>query len=39
LLDAWVDQKMGTKAYSAGSLGPAKAEMLIENDNRSWHEA
>ena len=39
LLDSWVDQKMGTKAYSAGSLGPAKAEMLIENDNRSWHEA
>jgi len=38
LLDAWVDQKIGTKAYSAGSLGPAKAEMLIENDNRSWHE-
>jgi glucose-6-phosphate 1-dehydrogenase len=38
LLDAWMDQKMGTKAYSAGSLGPAKAEMLIENDNRSWHE-
>ena len=38
LLDAWVDQKMGTKGYSAGSLGPAKAEMLIENDNRSWHE-
>ncbi|MDG1163931.1 MAG: glucose-6-phosphate dehydrogenase [Porticoccaceae bacterium] len=38
LLDAWVDQKVGTKPYSAGSLGPAKAEILIENDNRSWHE-
>ena len=38
LLDAWSEQKMGTKSYSAGSLGPAKAEILIENDNRSWHE-
>jgi glucose-6-phosphate 1-dehydrogenase len=38
LLDAWSDKKMGTKSYSAGSWGPSKAEILIENDNRSWHE-
>jgi len=38
LLDAWSDKNIGTKTYSAGSWGPAKAEILIENDNRSWHE-
>jgi len=38
LLDAWSDKKMGTKSYSAGSWGPSKAEILIESDNRSWHE-
>ena len=38
LLDAWADKKVGTKSYSAGSWGPSKAEILIESDNRSWHE-
>jgi glucose-6-phosphate 1-dehydrogenase len=26
-----------TKPYHAGSWGPAKAEILIEKDDRSWH--
>ena len=38
LLDAWDDKKIGTKSYSAGSWGPSKAEILIENDGRSWYE-
>jgi glucose-6-phosphate 1-dehydrogenase len=38
LLDAWEDKKVGTKSYSAGSWGPSKSEILIESDNRSWHE-
>lgn len=38
LLDAWADKNIGTKGYSAGSWGPSKAEILIENDGRSWYE-
>lgn len=38
LLAAWRDRKVPTKAYSAGSWGPSKAEVLIESDNRSWYE-
>lgn len=38
LLDAWEAKKVGTKSYSAGSWGPSKSEILIESDNRSWHE-
>ena len=38
LLDAWEAKKVGTKSYSAGSWGPSKSEILIETDNRSWHE-
>ena len=38
LLEAWADKKVGTKPYSAGSWGPSKAEVLIENDGRSWYE-
>ena len=38
LLDAWTEKNIGTKGYSAGSWGPAKAEILIENDGRSWYE-
>jgi len=41
----WVDQlisacqqrKVEVKPYHAGSWGPAKAEVLIEKDFRSWH--
>lgn len=39
LLDAWADKKVGTKSYSAGTWGPSKADMLMEKDRRSWHEA
>jgi len=39
LLATWKDKKIGTKSYSAGSWGPSKAEMLIENDDRSWYQA
>ena len=38
LLSAWNDKKIGSKSYSAGSWGPSKADMLIENDGRSWYE-
>ena len=39
LLDAWNKKGLGVKGYSAGSWGPSKAEMLIEKDQRSWHES
>ncbi len=38
LLASWRGKKMPTKSYSAGSWGPSKAEILIENDGRSWYE-
>jgi len=38
LLAAWSDKKIATRAYSAGSWGPSKAEVLIESDDRSWYE-
>lgn len=31
-------QNIQAKQYHAGSWGPAKAELLIEKDGRSWHE-
>jgi len=38
LLASWRSKKIPTKPYSAGSWGPSKAEILIENDDRSWYE-
>lgn len=38
LLEAWADNKVVTRSYSAGSWGPSKAELLIESDDRSWYE-
>lgn len=38
LIDAWTTQALEVKAYHAGSMGPSKADMLIEKDGRSWHE-
>ncbi len=37
LLAACADQGVTVKPYHAGSWGPAKAEILIEKDGRSWH--
>ena len=37
LLEACRERNVGAKPYHAGSWGPAKAEILIEKDNRSWH--
>lgn len=37
LIAACKSQGIDTKPYHAGSWGPAKAEILIEKDNRSWH--
>jgi glucose-6-phosphate 1-dehydrogenase len=37
LLAACADQGVSVKPYHAGSWGPAKAEILIEKDGRSWH--
>ena len=38
LIQAWQSQAMPVSHYHAGSWGPAKAELLIERDGRSWHE-
>ena len=37
IIDAWNKNKSPTRLYSSGSGGPAKAEVLIESDGRSWH--
>ena len=37
LIDACQSQNVPALAYQAGSWGPAKAEVLIEKDFRSWH--
>ena len=36
LIAAWTAEELKVHRYSAGSSGPAKAEMLIERDDRSW---
>jgi glucose-6-phosphate 1-dehydrogenase len=38
LIKACQLQNIQAKQYHAGSWGPAKAELLIEKDGRSWHE-
>jgi len=37
LIAACQSQGVTVKPYHAGSWGPAKAEILIEKDGRSWH--
>lgn len=37
LLAACQTQGVTPRPYHAGSWGPAKAELLIEKDGRSWH--
>jgi len=37
LIDACKSQGIEVKPYHAGSWGPAKSEILIEKDGRSWH--
>ncbi len=37
LIAACQSQGVTAKPYHAGSWGPAKAEILIEKDGRSWH--
>ena len=37
IIEAWNKNKSEARKYSAGSGGPAKAEVLIEGDGRSWH--
>lgn len=37
LMAACESQGVNVKPYHAGSWGPAKAEILIETDKRSWH--
>ena len=39
LIQAWRTQGVEVKGYRAGSNGPTRAELLIENDGRSWHES
>ena len=38
LIQAWEQQGMRVKSYPAGSMGPTRADLLIEKDGRSWHE-
>ena len=38
LINAWQKQQTEVRSYPAGSWGPAKSELLIEKDGRSWHE-
>lgn len=38
IIQAWDRQALEVKNYHAGSWGPAKAELLIEKDGRSWNE-
>ena len=37
LIAACKEQQVPALPYQAGSWGPAKAEVLIEKDFRSWH--
>ena len=37
LIEACRSQAIDAKPYHAGSWGPAKAEIMIEKDGRSWH--
>ena len=39
LIEAWRTQGVEVKGHRAGSNGPTRAELLIENDGRSWHES
>jgi glucose-6-phosphate 1-dehydrogenase len=38
ILDAWRQQGVEPKPYTAGSWGPSAAVALIERDRRTWHE-
>lgn len=38
LVHSWQRQGLAVRPYHAGSWGPAKAEILIEKDGRSWYE-
>jgi len=38
LIQAWQAKSLKVHRYSSGSTGPAKAEFLIERDQRSWFE-
>jgi glucose-6-phosphate 1-dehydrogenase len=37
LIKACSTQHVEARPYHAGSWGPAKSELLIEKDGRSWH--
>jgi glucose-6-phosphate 1-dehydrogenase len=38
LISAWESRRLKVNPYSAGTKGPAQAELLIGRDGRSWHE-
>lgn len=38
ILEAWEEDGIKVKKYSAGTDGPSSAVALIERDGRSWHE-
>ncbi len=38
LMDACERTGLKAKSYHAGSWGPVKSELLLEKDDRSWHE-
>ena len=38
IIQAWEEDNIKVKKYSAGTDGPSSAVALIERDGRSWHE-
>lgn len=38
IIEAWRDNAMEPRPYTAGTMGPDAASALIERDGRSWHE-
>ncbi|WP_309497160.1 glucose-6-phosphate dehydrogenase [Sulfurovum sp.] len=38
ILDAWAEDTVPMKSYSAGTDGPSAAVQLIARDGRSWHD-
>lgn len=38
ILDAWAENQVPMKSYSAGSDGPTAGIQLIARDGRSWHD-
>jgi glucose-6-phosphate 1-dehydrogenase len=38
LLEAWGSDPTSPLTYAQGSWGPSEADLLLDRDNRQWHE-